>query len=194
MHDLGRYFRSRYFLWLVLAVPWVLMTAGYLTGRLFYGEFVHATGEYSARLLMLAMAVTPLRLLFPRQRWTNWLLQNRRYLGVAAFAYAAPHLAAYLVKLGQFAEILEQGLEPGFWTGWMAIFVLLALATTSNNLAVRKLGRRWKQLHRLVYAAAILTFAHWVLVAFDPVPGLVHAGVLAALETCRIAKTSGAAR
>ena len=158
-----------------------------MTGGLYYGEYIHATGDFSARLLIVTLAVTPLRLMFPRSRWTIWLLQNRRYFGVAAFAYAVPHLVAYLWKLASVAEVLEQGAEPGMWTGWIALIIFLALAITSNNFSSRKLGRRWKTLHRLVYLAAILTFVHWILVAFDPTSGLVHAGVLIALQTYRVA-------
>lgn len=186
MSQLARAFKSHYFLWAVLSVPWVLMTAQYLSGRLYYGEFVHVTGEFSARLLILTLAVTPLRLMFPQRNWTRWLMRSRRYIGVATFAYAVPHLIAYLVKLGSTAKILEEALEPGLWTGWIALLIFLALAVTSNNASVSKLGKRWKRLHRLVYFGAILTFAHWVLVAFDPIPGLVHAGILLALETYRV--------
>ena len=64
------------------------MTVRYMTGGLYYGEFIHATGDFSARLLIITLAVTPLRLMFPKSRWTTWLLQSRRYFGVAAFAYA----------------------------------------------------------------------------------------------------------
>ncbi len=182
MSNPARYFNTRYTLWLLLAAPWAVMTVRYVTGGLYYGEFIHATGEFSARLLIVTLAVTPLRLMFPKARWTMWLLQNRRYLGVATFAYAVPHLVAYLWKLADVSKILEEGAEPGMWTGWIALIILLALAITSNIYSTRKLGRRWKILHRFVYLAAILTFVHWVLVAFDPVSGLVHAGVLIALE------------
>ena len=186
MSNPARYFNTRYTLWLVLAAPWAVMTVRYVTGGLYYGEFIHATGEFSARLLIVTLAVTPLRLMFPKPGWTMWLLQNRRYLGVATFAYAVPHLVAYLWKLADVSKILEEGAEPGMWTGWIALIILLAPAITSNIYSTRKLGRRWKILHRFVYLAAILTFVHWVLVAFDPVSGLVHAGVLIALETYRV--------
>ena len=189
MSNPARKFNTRYVLWLVLAAPWVYVSVRYVTGGLYYGEFIHATGEFSARLLIVALAATPLRLLFPRFRWPTWLLQNRRYFGVAAFAYAVPHLIAYLWKLASVAKVVEQGAEPGMWTGWIALLILLALAITSNNYSTRKLGRRWKTLHRLVYLAAILTFIHWVLVAFDPLAGIVHAGILAALETIRVVKS-----
>jgi len=67
--------------------------------------------------------------------------------------------------------------------------VMLALAVTSNDASVRWLRRRWQRLHRLVYIAAILTFAHWVLSAFEPVPGWIHLGVLAALEVYRLLRS-----
>ena len=190
MSNPARNFNMRYALWAVLAAPWVIITFRYMTGGLYYGEFIHATGEFSARLLIITLAVTPLRLMFPRSRWTIWLLQNRRYFGVAAFAYAVPHLVAYLWKLANLAKVLEEGAEPGMWTGWIALIIFLALAITSNNFSTRKLGQRWKSLHRLVYLAAILTFVHWVLVAFDPVSGLAHAGVLIALETYRAVRST----
>lgn len=159
----------------------------YVTGTLFYGEFIHITGEFSARLLILTLAVTPLRRLLPKQRWTAWLIRQRRYLGVATFAYAVPHLVAYVVRLGDdIPRIVAEGLEPGMLTGWVAMVIFLALAVTSNDTSVRKLGRRWKALHRLAYAAAVLTFLHWILVAFDPIPALLHAGVLVAIEMTRL--------
>jgi sulfoxide reductase heme-binding subunit YedZ len=182
----ARNINTRYALWLVLAAPWLIVSVRYMTGGLYYGEFIHATGEFSARLLMVTLAVTPLRRMFPKSRWAIWLLQSRRYFGVAAFAYAVPHLLAYLWKLASLTRVVEQGAEPGMWTGWIALLIFLALAITSNNYSVRKLGRRWKYVHRLAYAAAILTFAHWILTAFDPLSGLIHAGVLVVLEAYRL--------
>ncbi len=178
---------SRTAVWAVLFVPLAVLCWQYVSGTLFYGEFIHATGEFSARLLILTLAVTPLRLLMPRQRWTAWLVQQRRYLGVATFAYAVPHMVAYLVRLSDdAARIVAEGLEPGMLTGWIAMLIFLALAVTSNNASVRKLGRRWKSLHRLVYVGALLTFLHWVLTAFDPLAGFVHAGILIAFEAIRL--------
>jgi sulfoxide reductase heme-binding subunit YedZ len=75
------------------------------------------------------------------------------------------------------------------WSGWLAVGILLLLAATSNDASVRWLKRRWQLLHRAAYIAAILSFAHWVLSAFDPVPGYLHFAVLAILETIRLIKT-----
>ena len=178
---------SRTVVWAVLFIPLAVLCWQYVTGTLFYGEFIHITGEFSARLLILTLAVTPLRRLLPKQRWTAWFVRQRRYLGIATFAYAVPHLVAYVIRLrDDIPRIVSEGLGPEMLTGWVAMVILLALAVTSNERSVRKLGRRWKALHRLVYAAAILTFLHWILVAFDPIPALVHAGVLVAIEMTRL--------
>jgi sulfoxide reductase heme-binding subunit YedZ len=139
---------------------------------------------------MLTLAVTPLRLMFPSAGWTGWLMRRRRYIGVAAFGYAALHTGVYLQRLGAFGALAEAA-EPGLLTAWLAIAVFVPLAGTSNDWAVRKLRRAWKRLHRWVYAAAVLTFAHWLLVAFDVVPGIIHLLVLGAFESYRIAKTRG---
>lgn len=186
MRSLKGAFKSRYLLWFLLAVPGLISTFQYQTGSLYYGEYIHVTGEFSVRLLMLTMAITPLRMMFPNHRWPVWLMKRRRYFGVATFGYAAPHLVAYLVKIGAFGKIATEALEPGMMTGWIAMIVFTILAVTSNNPSVRYLKARWKSLHRLVYVAAVMTFLHWILVAFNPVAALIHAAVLVLLETFRI--------
>ena len=176
-------------LWALLALPGAFMTYRYVQGTTFYGEYLHATGELGARLLIVTMAVTPLRLLFSDAAWTRWLVRRRRYLGVAAFGYALLHATAYLQRQSP-TVITKEAAELALATGWVALIVMLLLAATSNDPAVRLLGRRWKWLHRAVYAVAALTFAHWILTAFDPLPGAVHLGVLAALEAIRVWKTA----
>ncbi|NND45012.1 MAG: hypothetical protein HKN58_06785 [Xanthomonadales bacterium] len=179
-------FWPRLFLWLLLASPGAFWLQGYLRGELYYGEFLHTTGQFSAQLLIATLAVTPLRRLFSRMAWTAWLVRQRRYLGVAAFGYALPHALAYLVKLASLQRIASEAIEPGLATGWLALLLMAPLAATSLDAAVRRLGRRWKQLHRLVYPAAALTLAHWVLTAFDPTAGLVHAAILVMLVSLRL--------
>ena len=76
---------SRYFLWAILALPSIPMILGLISGNADPHRLLHPTGEFSARFLIIAMAATPLRLLFQGQRWTAWLVRNRRYFGVAAF-------------------------------------------------------------------------------------------------------------
>jgi len=179
---------SKILVWAVLFIPLLVWCWQYIAGDLFYGEFIHITGDWSARLLILTLAVTPLRNLFPKQRWTAWLVRQRRYFGVAVFAYATPHLIAYLVKLGDLTRVVSEGVEPGMLTGWIAMLIFSALAITSNNTSVRKLGKRWKVLHRFVYAAAVLTFLHWILLAFDPLQAYIDAGVLVVIVSLRFVR------
>jgi sulfoxide reductase heme-binding subunit YedZ len=178
-----RILESRYLLWVLLTLPGAAMLVRYAYGQTFYGEIVHFTGVFATRLLIVTMAVTPMRLSFPSVRWTAWLVERRRYLGVATFGYAALHTAVYLARQG--SEAFAEAVEPGLLVGWLAFTAFVPLAVTSNDALVHKLGRAWKRLHRLVYLAAALTFAHWLLVAFDIVPGLVHLAVLVALESYR---------
>jgi sulfoxide reductase heme-binding subunit YedZ len=186
---LRRLVDSHYFLWLLLVLPGAVTLIGYINGEAFYGEVLHFTGEFSARLLIVAMAITPLRLMFPGRRWVGWLIQRRRYFGVAAFGYAALHTGVYMARIGVVGDVLADAAEPGILTGWLAFAILIPLAITSNEWSVRRMRRWWKRIHRWVYAAALLTFAHWLLVAFDIVPGLIHLLVLGALEGYRVWKT-----
>lgn len=186
--------RSRFVVWAVLFAPLIVRCWQYSTGVLYYGEFIHFTGDWSARLLILTLLVTPLRRLAPQQSWSAWLGRQRRYFGIATFAYAAPHLVAYLVKLSDMARIVSEGIEPGMLAGWFAMLIFAALAITSNDTSVRKLGKRWKLLHGFVYAAAVLTFLHWILLAYDPLQGYVHAGVLAIAQALRFVKMPKTAR
>ena len=147
-----RIVNSRYVLWLALTLPGAVALVRYLVGQTYYGEIVHFTGVFATRLLIVAMAVTPLRSIFQNMNWTTWLVQRRRYFGVATFGYAMLHTTVYLARRWSVA-FAEAG-EPGLLTGWLAFAVFAPLAITSTDTLVRKLGRAWKRLHRLVYAAA----------------------------------------
>jgi sulfoxide reductase heme-binding subunit YedZ len=179
---------QRRVLWLALFAPiaWILFR--YQAGTLFYGEVVHLTGELSVRLMMLAMAATPLMLMFPGRALPRWLLRNRRYFGVASFAYAGLHTVVYAQRTGLVSEVLAESTEIEYLTGWIALLIFLVLAVSSNDASVRWLRKGWKRLHRLVYAAAILAFAHWILVAFDPLPAWLHLGLLGSLQAWRVSR------
>ncbi len=177
-----------YLLWAVLALPFVYLIIAYQQQQLYYGEVIHSSGELSVRLFMLALIATPLSLIFPGRAIPRWLLQNRRYLGVASFTYAALHTCVYLDKMGVWQQILSEAALPDYWTGWAALLILSLLALTSNAYSVRLLKGAWKQLHRLAYLAAILFFAHWVLVAFDAGAAIAHLAVLALFESVRLFK------
>lgn len=182
---------SRLLLWALLAAPLLVLTYDYvyeqtfLFGEVYYGGYIHDTGRWSAWLLLAALAASPLKLSFPRSAFARWYLAQRRYLGVASFAYAAAHLIAYLARQ-DWPRIAEDFAQTGFWSGWIAFAIFTMLAATSNDLSLRLLRRGWKNLHRLVHPAAILVFAHWALTAFDPFVAYCHIAALGLLETYRL--------
>jgi sulfoxide reductase heme-binding subunit YedZ len=140
-------------------------------------------GTWALNFLLITLCVTPLR----RITGWHWLIRLRRMLGLYVFFYAALHLTSYL-WLDQFfdwAAILKDILKRPFITVGMISFALLVpLAATSNNVAIRKLGgRQWVQLHRGVYAIAILATLHYVwLVKLDVlIPAIYALGVAALL-------------
>jgi sulfoxide reductase heme-binding subunit YedZ len=177
------YFRP--LLWLLLAVPAALIAIGYARGDLFYGKIIHITGDTSVRLLIITLAASPAMLLFPRAAWAVWLIRHRREFGVASFAYALLHTLVYVGRKADFSLIVSEGQRPGLLTGWVSLALMLILAVTSNDISVRLLRAAWKRLHWLVYPAAALTLAHWLLEAFDLVPALVHGGVIVVLVAAR---------
>lgn len=181
---------STYFLWALLALPSIPMTIGFVSGILSAEDILHPTGEYSARFMILAMAISPLRLLFPKSSWTMWLLRRRRSFGVAAFCYALAHTLFYIVDMGTVKAMLDEFFAPGIWTGWVALAILVPLGLTSNNLSQRLLLSWWKPLQRLVYVAAIFTLVHWIFVHNNLGAAIVHFAPLALLEIYRIWKTT----
>ena len=149
-------------------------------------EITHTTGDATLRLLLLCLCVTPLRRLLG---W-SWLAPLRRSFGLLAFFYASLHLTTY-VALDQGFDwplLLEDALERRFVTAGLAGFLcMLPLALTSTRASMKRLGRRWVSLHRLVYAAAIAGVVHHLwLVKADYLPPLIHAGALGALLSYRV--------
>lgn len=150
-------------------------------------EFLlHPTGEFSARFLIIAMMLTPLRMLFPNSSFLRWMVKRRRYFGVAAFFYALLHTVLYIIDMGSLRAILGEFLALGIWTGWLAMLIFVPLAFTSTDTAVRRLGPAWKTLQRCVYIAAIATLLHWIFVHNNFGPALVHFVPLSGLEAYRL--------
>lgn len=179
---------SSYLLWAVLALPFFGLVNSVRDIALNYGDVLHRSGELSARLLLFTLAITPLRLFFADAKWPNWLLERRRYFGVAAFMYAALHTCVYLDRKIGSGLVLQEAREFSMWTGWLAMLIFVPLALTSNDASLRWLKGTWKKLHRWIYPAALFTFAHWIFAAFSFVPGLMHLGILFVLESYRIWK------
>ena len=144
----------------------------------------HKLGELALQFLIAGLAVTPLR----RHLGVN-LLKFRRMLGLVAFFYVLTHLLVWLLLDVQivsqiWADILKR---PYITVGMAGFVLLLPLALTSNNWSVRKLGPRWRTLHKAVYAAAVLGAVHFVmLVKGFQIEPLVYLGIILALLGLRM--------
>ncbi len=144
------------------------------------------TGIWTLRFLILTLAVTPLR------RVTGWnrLIQYRRMLGLFAFFYGVLHFFSYLALDqafsldGMLADVTKR---PFITAGFVAFVSMIPLAITSTRGWIRRLGRRWQLLHRLIYVAAVAGSVHYLwkvkVVIGSPV---YYAGVVAALLLFRV--------
>jgi sulfoxide reductase heme-binding subunit YedZ len=179
---------NKHAFWLLLSLPAILLVSGWWQGRIDSMDMLHPTGEWSARLMILAMVLSPLLSILGPKRWLNWLVVRRRAIGVAAFCYAVLHLLFYLIDMGNLDDILAEWLAPGIWTGWAAFALMLPLALTSNDASVRWLRTGWKRLQRLVYPAALLTLLHWIWVHNSYAGALAHFVPLGLLLLARFIK------
>lgn len=141
----------------------------------------HVTGEWTLRLLLLTLAVTPLR----RLLGLRIVAPLRRTFGLLTFGYACLHFLTWLALdlFFDWEAIAEDVLERRYIAVGFASFLMLApLAVTSTRAAMKRLGSRWNTLHRLVYVAAAGGVLHfWWLVKADQREPLVYAGALAVL-------------
>ncbi len=144
------------------------------------------TGVWAIRLLITTLSITPLR------RLTGWnpIIQLRRMLGLFAFFYATLHFLTWSV-LDWFFDVRSMGEDvvkrPFITLGMATFLMLLSLAVTSTKASVRKLGKKWTQLHRLIYAASITALTHFWLVGKVTVTEVMYwAVVLTALLGFRV--------
>ena len=160
--------------------------AGFGLGANPIEELLHELGRWGLKFLLLGLSITPLR------RWTgwNWLLRFRRMLGLFAFFYIVLHFLTY--------AILDQGLDiaaiiediikrPYITLGMTGLLLLIPLAITSTKGMMRRLGKRWQKLHRLVYVIAIAGVWHFYWqVKLDTLDASLYALVLTVLLATRI--------
>jgi sulfoxide reductase heme-binding subunit YedZ len=150
-------------------------------------EFItHSTGTWTLVGLLVTLSVTPLRRLTGRAE----LIRYRRMLGLFAFFYACLHFITY-IWLDQFFDLDAIGKDivkrPFITVGFAAFVLLIPLAATSNHAMMRRLGRRWQQLHRLIYPIALLAVVHYLwLVKKDMTQPLIFGAVLALLLFMRL--------
>jgi len=149
--------------------------------------FEHTLGLWTLRFLILTLLVTPIRDLTGIS-----LLRYRRALGLLAFYYALMHFATYMVldQALNFPVILADILRRPFITiGMVSLALLVPLALTSNNWSIRRLGRRWNSLHRLVYVAIAGGAIHFIMsVKSWPAEPIIYAAIVAALLLWRVVR------
>ena len=146
------------------------------------------TGDWTLRMLLIVLLFRPLAHL----AHAPWILRHRRAVGLYCFFYACSHLMTYL-WLDQFfdwqaivVDILER---PFIFVGFAAFLLLVPLAATSNDWAVRKLQNRWHTLHRLVYLIPILGLIHyWWLIRADYLQAWIYLIILATLLGYRLVR------
>jgi sulfoxide reductase heme-binding subunit YedZ len=152
-------------IWIACLSPFALLVYEAITNTLGPDptSTISLTTGYNALLmLILSLAVTPLRLLSPR---LSWLIRFRRLLGLFAFFYASLHLATYIGLYMNFdLSVFKTDITKRRFiiAGFLAYTLLVPLAATSTTWAIRKLGgKRWNRLHKLVYFTAISGIIHY---------------------------------
>ena len=177
-------------LWLLVIEPASVLVAQLLLDQLGaepIEALEHASGKWTLRFLAGSLAITPLM----RLTGWGWLLVQRRFLGLATFFWAIGHLSVYTV-LDQFFDwpaIAEDILKRIYITlGMLAFVLMIPLAVTSTKASIRRLGgKRWNQLHRLVYVSAVAGCVHFLwAVKKDLAEPMIYAAVFAVLFALRL--------
>ncbi len=150
-------------------------------------EFITlSTGTWTLVLLLATLGITPLR----RLTGINWLVRLRRPIGLFAFFYSVLHFITYiwLDKFFDVPEMLRDVLKRPFITaGFTAFLLMIPLAATSSTASIRRLGRKWQLLHRLIYVSGIAAVIHfWWKVKADTSKPATYGAILAVLLLYRI--------
>ena len=167
--------------------------------RIFFGDLganpvetmTFATGDWTLRFLLITLAISPFRQWFA----LSALPRFRRMLGLYVFFYACCHFSIWLVADHSldFADMIEDIIDRPYITfGFTALMLLIPLAITSNNTMIRKLGKNWKKLHRLVYLILVLGVLHYLwLVKADYLEPGIYALIAAILLFQRVKLKNG---
>jgi len=151
-------------LFVLLLLPFIWLVYALFTGQLGGNpieRLTDFTGEWAFRILLLSLAMTPLRMLTRKP----WPIRLRRMIGLFAFFYVLLHFLTYIVLDQQldlsavWADVLER---PYITAGSVAFLILIPLALTSTNGMMKRMGRRWQKLHRLVYVAGLAAALHYL--------------------------------
>jgi methionine sulfoxide reductase heme-binding subunit len=151
--------------WIACLWPFARLVYGAVTNNLGpdpSANIALTTGYTALLLLIISLAVTPLRRLIPK---LTWLIKFRRLLGLFAFFYGTVHMLTWVAlysgfNVQQMADDLTK--RRFIWIGMITYLLLVPLAATSTNWSIRKLGgKRWARLHSLVYVASICGIVHY---------------------------------
>ena len=146
----------------------------------------HETGEWALRFLLITLAVSPVR---------NWIgdgtiVRFRRMLGLYSFFYAVCHFLIWFIADHSFyfGDMLDDIIDRPYITlGFSALVILIPLAVTSNQLMIRRLGKRWKSLHKFTYLAVVLAVLHYIwLVKADYLEAGIYAAIMVFLLIQRV--------
>lgn len=185
---------SKHWFWLAVnlavAMPLLLLGWDWIFDNLSVNpvdDFTDRTGKAAIVILMLSLACTPANTVFGFRRG----LTVRKALGLWAFAYAALHLLVFIgLDYGFSWDLIFQDALLGkqfIIAGFIALLILTPLAITSTRGWMRRLGKNWKRLHQLVYAAGVLAVIHFLLlVKADRTEPLIYAAILSVLLLLRV--------
>ena len=169
-----------------LVLVWDSVTGGLSVNPI--EDITHRTGDWALRFLLLTLAVTPFRWL---SGW-NEVIRYRRMLGLFTFWYASLHFSTYIVfdHVFDIRSIADDVIERKYVTaGFLGFVLMLPLAVTSTQGWIRRLGKRWSILHRLIYVAAVAGVVHFLwLVKLETSEPLVYAAVLSGLFLVRVVR------
>ncbi len=173
----------------LLSLPFAWLIYALFNGQLGANPIeaiTHHTGEWALRILLLSLCMTPLRMMFRKP----WPIRLRRMVGLFAFFYVVTHLLTYMIldqQLDVSAILLDVLERPYILAGTVSFLILVPLALTSTKGMMRRLGKRWQSLHKLVYIAAIAGVVHYIWLAKgDQIEPLVYLFVLFVLMLFRL--------
>jgi sulfoxide reductase heme-binding subunit YedZ len=173
----------------LFALPFILELFNQPWSHRQYNHFLRDSGVWSARLLIITLLISPLRILFKKNEFLCWMNRQKRVFGIFTFIYSSIHLAGYFIENNSASVLFSELSEPMVLFGWIAFLIFIPLALTSNNLSIRLMkGKNWKNMQRAVYFAAVFILLHWLLGErhLHWIPVLIHFTPLAVLEGYRI--------
>ena len=167
MQFLENLFKKKWPIWLLVSLPMVALGLELGLGEVEANPveiILFALGGAAVKILVVSLWISPLRTFFPKAGLPKEMMRHRRMLGVSAFVYAALHFGIYLVDSAGIDELLTNFTKIFILSGFAAFLILLALAITSTNGMVKRMGfARWKKLHRGAYLAGLLLFLHMII-------------------------------